>query len=670
MLGRRLQGGRGRLQLLVLSCLAAACSTQPIETRTVPEARSSTGKPTAAAFFRHPVLTGVTLSPDGQRIAAISADGAHERIVVRHLDEPKMKVLAKIKRGDYGLAMTVDWIDWVNNDLLLMSVAQALDGALVDVQRTRLFSATLDGKVEYIARNWLGQEWTYVQGNLVSWLPQDPDGVLFSIRIPGTDYPEVARVDVRTGRRRTVLRPRTSIYSWYADHRGDIRVGEGVRRPDLKSDTLQWLVLGRSNTEEALQEIGRWGLQDDGFEFAGFSDRAQLIYVYETAPTDRQQTRVRTYDLEKRSLGEVVFEHPEVDPNDLVRPRYAPSPEYIAYTTERPTKHFLDPEAERRQRRIDAALPNRTNLLISESADRSRSIVLSSSDVVPPEYYLFDGKQLGLLAHAYPELVGATLAPMKPVQYAARDGLTIHGYLTRPVDAPDGAIPTIVVPHGGPWARDVWGWDPIVQFFASRGFAVFQPNFRGSTGYGATFERAGYGEFGLAMQDDITDGVKWLIAEGLADPERIGIFGWSYGGYAALQGLASTPELYRAGASYAGVYDLRAWMSEVNLRLIDDSVMKRVVGNRRSDKAKLLASSPTHNAGKIRAPVLLGHGTRDESVAVEQAKAMERALRRADAPVEVYIYQDELHDFLDDRNQIHFFTKAGDFFEQHLLGDG
>jgi dipeptidyl aminopeptidase/acylaminoacyl peptidase len=259
---------------------------------------------------------------------------------------------------------------------------------------------------------------------------------------------------------------------------------------------------------------------------------------------------------------------------------------------------------------------------------------------------------------------------MLPIEYRARDGLTIRGYWTRPVDAPDGPLPTIVLPHGGPWARDLWGWDAEAQFLASRGFAVFQPNFRGSTGYGHAFTEAGYGEWGLAMQDDITDGVRWLIDRGMADPERIGIFGMSYGGYAALQGLVSTPELYKAGASLSGVSDVRMFMADVSKNLRHVEVMVQLVGDRRADKDKLSAASPAHNAGRIRVPVMLGHGTRDWNVSVDHSKKMARALEKHGTPVELYIYEDEPHDFLDDRNRAHFFEHLADFFERHLAVRG
>jgi dipeptidyl aminopeptidase/acylaminoacyl peptidase len=224
----------------------------------------------------------------------------------------------------------------------------------------------------------------------------------------------------------------------------------------------------------------------------------------------------------------------------------------------------------------------------------------------------------------------------------------------------------ILLPHGGPSSRDVWGWDPEVQFLASRGFAVLQVNFRGSTGYGSRHQSLGYKQWGLAMQDDLTDAVKWAIAEGIADPARVGIYGGSYGGYAALMGLAKTPELFRAGASLAGVSDIIAVLDDFEHYAFSD-FNAPTKGDEWKDREQLAATSPARLADRIRGPVLIAHGTQDPIVHERQAHAMIDALEAAGRPVEFYIYQDEVHGFLDERNAIDFYTKLAAFFERNLL---
>jgi len=229
----------------------------------------------------------------------------------------------------------------------------------------------------------------------------------------------------------------------------------------------------------------------------------------------------------------------------------------------------------------------------------------------------------------------------------------------------DKKLPTIVMPHGGPTARDVWGWNAEAQFLASRGFAVFQPNYRGSTGFGREHERKGYRQWGLSMQDDISDGVAWLVEQGIADPQRIGIYGASYGGYAALQGLVKTPELYRAGASFAGVSDMIEWLDEIDQYHFSD-FNRPVHGDRSDDRDQLEATSPARHAARVRAPVLLAHGEADPIVGVEQSRAMEDALEDAGKSVEAYYYPDEGHGFMNERNRIDFHEKLAAFFTRHL----
>ena len=293
----------------------------------------------------------------------------------------------------------------------------------------------------------------------------------------------------------------------------------------------------------------------------------------------------------------------------------------------------------------------------------------ASSDVVPPRYLVYNRKRREMhpLFVQYPDLKSEQMSPMQPIAFQARDGITIHGYLTRPKDAAPGPLPAIVLPHGGPTSRDVWGWDPEVQFLVSRGFAVLQVNFRGSTGYGARHQRLGYKQWGLAMQDDITDATRWLIAEGIADPARIGIYGSSYGGYAALMALVATPELFRAGASLAGVSDIIELLDNVDAYAFSDFNVP-VHGDTWKDRDQLAATSPARHADRIRAPVLIAHGTQDPIVHVKQAHLVIDAIEGAGGQVEFHLYEGEVHGFIDERNAIDFYTKLAAFFERHLLG--
>jgi len=452
------------------------------------------------------------------------------------------------------------------------------------------------------------------------------------------------------------------VTGWAADHRGQVRAGWG----GTKTGTTRFLY-ARIGSEDRFEEIIRWDpFDDDGFWLAGFSEDPKKIYVWSNSETGRDS--LYTYDLAEQQLGEMVFGHPEVDASSILQSDRDGRLLAVCYETEKPQLHFVDDEARHEQEAIDRALPWTVNRIVDRDQSERLAIVEASADRVPPKYFLFDrdDRSLSFLFEAYPNLADADLAPMKPIRFEARDGLVIHGYLTLPVGVEPRNLPTIVLPHGGPWSRDVWGWNAEVQFLASRGFAVFQLNFRGSTGYGVHHRELGYGEFGLKMQDDITDGTRWLIDQGIADPERIGIFGSSYGGYASLQALVKAPDLYRAGASYAAVTDLITMLNDDEHYLFFEGQLERMVGDEWDDREYLISVSPARQAHRIRAPVLVAHGTQDPRVHVKHAKAMSDALEHAGVEVETYLYRDEVHGFLDERNAIDFYTKLASFFERHL----
>ncbi|MEL6189222.1 MAG: S9 family peptidase, partial [Myxococcota bacterium] len=340
----------------------------------------------------------------------------------------------------------------------------------------------------------------------------------------------------------------------------------------------------------------------------------------------------------------------------------------VRYVSEKLERVYFDEDSRKRWEGVERALPGRLNLILGSISEGRQKLIRSSADTAPPAYYLYDEGEPAItpLFELYPELSDVKHAPMQPISYVARDGLEVPGYLTVPVDGTRAPFPLIVMPHGGPWARDVWGWDPIVQFLVSRGFAVLQPNFRGSTGYGQAYFERGGGRWGLEMQDDVTDGARWAIQEGIADPARVGIFGISYGGYAALRAMQMEPELFRAGASYAAVTDLPELLEDASRYEFWIAELESLVGRRREDRIKLAKASPARGAHEIRGAILIGHGSEDSRVQVSQARLMVDALRRAGREVEAYVYDGEDHSFIDERNQIEFFTRLASFFERQL----
>jgi dipeptidyl aminopeptidase/acylaminoacyl peptidase len=259
------------------------------------------------------------------------------------------------------------------------------------------------------------------------------------------------------------------------------------------------------------------------------------------------------------------------------------------------------------------------------------------------------------------------MAPMTPIRYTSRDGLAIHGYLTLPVGREPKDLPCVVNPHGGPWHRDVWGYNPEVQFLANRGFCVLQVNFRGSTGYGRAFWEASFGQWGLAMQDDVTDGVRWLVAQGYADPKRIAIYGASYGGYATLAGITRDPDLYAAAVSYVGVSNLFTFLASIPPYWQTElERLYAMVGHPERDKARMTATSPALNADRMRTPLMVAQGANDPRVKKAESDQVVEALRKRGVEVEYMVKDNEGHGFRNEENQYAFYGAMEQFLKKHL----
>jgi dipeptidyl aminopeptidase/acylaminoacyl peptidase len=394
----------------------------------------------------------------------------------------------------------------------------------------------------------------------------------------------------------------------------------------------------------------------------------KTLYVSSRQKSDK--TRIYRYDPETRQLGDVVAQHPRVDLNTFLEDNGQVLG--VSYNGDYPGSAWFDETMAKVQGVADKAFPDNTNRL-DPSRDKSLVLIRSFSDVAPSSFYLYDVKaaKMEWLADGRPWIDPKKMSPMKPVHYAARDGLDIPSYLTVPRDSVGKKLPMIVMIHGGPnVAGDGWGWNPEVQFLASRGYVVLQPNFRGTTRYGWKHFRAGWNQWGLTMQDDITDGVKWAVAEGVADPDRICIYGASYGGYAAMMGVAKTPELFKCAVNYVGVTDLvlllTARWSDTNRSDFGVAINARRIGDVDKDAERLRNTSPVNLASRIKAPVLMAYGGADIRVVPEHGTSMRDALTRAGNPPQWIMANDEGHGFRELENQVMFYGAMEKFLEKNL----
>tara|TARA_B100000287_G_scaffold82009_1_gene74632 strand:+ start:1 stop:1062 length:1062 start_codon:yes stop_codon:yes gene_type:complete len=341
----------------------------------------------------------------------------------------------------------------------------------------------------------------------------------------------------------------------------------------------------------------------------------------------------------------------------------------VSYTVAKRDMAFFDSWRENIQQKLEKKLPGYEVGITSFSDDETKAIVVTYSDKSSGTYYYYDieKNQLTDLGKVSPWLNEDHMAEMQPVKYLSRDGLTIHGYLTLPKGSSGKNLPVVVNPHGGPWARDTWGYRPEIQFLANRGYAVFQMNFRGSTGYGREFWEISFKEWGKSMQDDITDGVQWLISEGIADPERIAIYGASYGGYATLAGLAFTPDLYACGVDYVGVSSLFTFMESIPPYWeLYRTMLYEMVGHPEKDKDLLASSSPLLHIDKIKAPLFIAQGANDPRVVKSESDQIVQALRNAGIDVPYMVKDDEGHGFYNEENQFDFYREMEKFLKKHI----
>lgn len=619
------------------------------------------------ALFSNPVIASPVISMDGKHVAYVQSQGDLQVIVARPLSGGAASALAKFEDTGTRLA----WLRWASDTRLLIGAqTRSLSSIAVAGRETRMFGVDLDGK----NFAWLGKTWPVYgqasvairnQTDIIHLTPGDPQTILMSIWPPYEPAPMVAQVDVGNGRFKRVEDSRDGVTDWYADGNGVVRAGVGI-----DDDRYQlWIRQDGDDKFEAV--IDHRILEEDGPKFAGFHADPNRVYV--TALNEGRDA-IFEFDVKSRSLGPLVFADPLVDVDEIVRDA---GPEQRAvgvnYTVDRPAIHFFDVAAEREHLSLGDTLRSELGFpvsydTVSRSADGLKQILAVSSERQPPVYYYYDRvtQRLVRLVEQRPDVRAADLAATRRIDFVACDGLRVPGYLTLPSGIEAKRLPVVVLVHGGPWSRDAIEWDPEVQLLANRGYAVLQVNFRGSSGLGQAHLQAGYREWGQKIQDDITDGVKWLIAQGIADPDRIGIMGSSYGGYATLVGLVKTPELYRAGAAYASVTDIELLISDDKWYDWGYNWHETMVGGERGDKSRLRESSPLLRAAEIRAPVLLGHGTDDQRVHVRQSQRMAEALEQAGKEYQYLEFPDEVHGFLLEANRVKWYEALVDFFEKNL----
>jgi dipeptidyl aminopeptidase/acylaminoacyl peptidase len=372
----------------------------------------------------------------------------------------------------------------------------------------------------------------------------------------------------------------------------------------------------------------------------------------------------------KTAKESVVAEDKQYDVSGLLAQRKTNKPLAVAFTKARTEWQILDDSVKDDFAAL-AKLQRGEFSVISQTLDDQTWLVAYSRDDGPTAYYVYDrkGKKGEFLFTNQPKLEKATLAQMEPVEYKAQDGLTIHGYLTKPVGVEPKNLPTVLLVHGGPWARDTWRLDPMVQWLANRGYAVLQVNFRGSTGYGKEFLNAGNREWAGKMHQDLIDGVNWLVKQGVADPKKVAIAGGSYGGYATLVGLSFTPDVFACGVDIVGPSNIVTLLKTIPPYWAPlKAIFSKRVGDLEKDEEFLHQRSPLYRADQITKPLLIGQGANDPRVKQAESDQIVKAVRDKMKEVQYVVYPDEGHGFARPENRLQFFAISEEFLAKHLGG--
>lgn len=634
-------------------CLAAVCSL--LFTLTLHSAERPPLIP-VEQFFAEPDLRSVQLAPDGKHLAFLTTLGTGKvGIALMDLATGKIEPLVAAKDEN------IDRYFWKGPDHIVytgdIGGNESPAYRSISLSKRRVVALAESYRERYADRaNW---------ATLISPLPFDERHLLiFGPKEIGSYDPNLYLLDVVNGTRSTVPINENKIAS--SDYVVDCA---GVIRARTRYDGPSVLYEVRRDAESGWTKVAEFPSTDPRWTFEGFAADNHTLYVLTRDKSDTLE--LHALDCRTLQLGPALFHHPEGDVTGLVFSRDRTKLYGVTYETDRERYHWFDADRAKLQAQIDATLAGTTNFVISTSDDEQLLVIVAVSDRDPGTYYLLDRRapRLMALGKINRHLSPAQMQPMEPVQFTARDGLVIHGYLTRAAGAADRPAPLIINPHGGPFGiRDSWGFNPEVQFLANRGYSVLQINYRGSGGYGFKFQEAGKREWGGKMQDDLTDGVKWAVAQKIADPARVAIYGASYGGYAALAGATFTPDLYRCAVNYVGVSDLGLITSWGRGRFdrSSDEFYREWVGD---DPHYKFERSPVNFVDRIKIPTLHAYGFNDPRVQIDNWKRLEPKLKQFGKTYEILIEGNEGHGFANESSRVTFYRKLESFLARYLAGD-
>jgi dipeptidyl aminopeptidase/acylaminoacyl peptidase len=611
-----------------------------------------------SAYGSLPDTSQVQLSPNGESIAMIKN---HNGTLVLMTNNFKTKIKRYLLQAD-NVDVILKWFTWANDDVLLVSAAYPTQQRSTQYTLTRLhkFDLTTSKGLELLvkAKGSKGERDAQYQDKVISLLPVRPDHILMAIDYDKRNRPSLYEVNIRSNKRKRVKKSKRSAEAWFADRQGHARISR------VRVDTRFFYKL-YNNDGSFIRDLWSYEVfEKNVVHILGFDLDPNILYIRALHQSRYAVFKVDVTD--KLLQRELIYADKKYDVKGSLI--YSPNTHAVvglSHSSNSDNKTYWDADYIALKKVINEAIPHATNTIISLSSDLNKYVLFSRSKKTAGDYYIGDRKKnnLSYLARRYPQINESNYARKKKVHYKARDGLEIEGFLTMPIGSANGSkLPAIIYPHGGPRTRNHFGFDYRAQFFANRGYVVFQPNFRGSAGYGYEFEMAAIKGWGKAMQDDLQDAAIWLAEQSIIDSDKVCIAGGSYGGYAALMAAVKHGNTFKCAASFAGVSDMELIVSKYRYST-NRAIIKKQLG---TDSDELGAVSPVNFAKNINIPILLVHGTEDSIVPVKHSQVMAEKLEYYDKEVRYVEIKGANHNLSVQSHRIQTLEEMVKFFDKYL----
>ena len=597
-------------------------------------------------FFKNPEKSSYQISPDGSFYSFMAPYKKRMNIFIQKIGDSSATQLT------FEEARDIAGYFWPNNEQIVFLKDEAGD------ENFHLFGVNIDGS------NPIGfTDFEGVRAQIIDDLPDQKDFVVIGLNKRNKQVFDPYRLNLKTGEISMLAENPGNIQGWMFDHDGKLRLATAI------VDGVNQSILYRENEEDEFKTIITTNFKE-GFNPQFFTfDNKNIIG---SSNLGRDKSAIVEFDPVTAKEVKVLYANDDYDVNGVGYSRKRKVITAAYFESWKSERHYFDSTSKATFEKIQKQLAGYEIGITGVNKDENILILRTYSDKSLGAYYIYNSEddKMEKIVDVSPWIDENEMSNQLPIAYQSRDGLKINGYLTLPKgynmeNAKN--LPVVINPHGGPWARDSWGFNPEIQFLANRGYAVLQMNFRGSTGYGRKFFEASFKKWGREMQDDITDGTKWLIDKGIADSTRIAIYGGSYGGYATLMGLVKEPKMYAAGVDYVGVSNMFTFMKTIPPYwepMLE--MMYEMVGDVEKDSTMLREVSPVFHVDKIKAPLFIAQGANDPRVNVDESDQMVRAMKEKGIEVEYLVKKDEGHGFRNEENRFEFYRAMEKFLNLQL----